>query len=264
MNPFTGQHHLTGKAFYLGQRIGLKTFEKTGQLAASPLMVNAGEKGAAVLFRYGVAVLFGLGDEEEAAFLGQLEPFVIAPFERHETELVELALAGGESEDAADIVLDEFNLLRLQVVADVMAKSAVLSHYEATLAKTFELIEPLSTRLGHGGRFTHQSRELLKYIGNVLAIEGKMVGRVEVSEKPELLWEEPQYERLYARLADEYELVDRHKALDRKLSLVTKTAETMLGLLQSKRSLRVEWYIVILIVIEIFLTLYEMWRMHGG
>lgn len=85
-----------------------------------------------------------------------------------------------------------------------------------------------------------------------------MVGRVEVAEKPDLLWDHPQLERVYARLLDEYELSERHRALGRKLELISRTAETVLELLQNRRSLRVEWYIVILIVVEILLTLYEM------
>ena len=39
--------------------------------------------------------------------------------------------------------------------------------------------------------------------------------------------------------------------------MISRTAETLLGLLQSKRSLRVEWYIVILIVIEIVIMIGE-------
>ena len=39
--------------------------------------------------------------------------------------------------------------------------------------------------------------------------------------------------------------------------------ETQLQLLQAKHSLRVEWYIVILIVVEILLTLYELF-VHPG
>ena len=61
------------------------------------------------------------------------------------------------------------------------------------------------------------------------------------------------------RLEDEFELGERHKALERKLELVSRTAETLLDLLQNKRTLRVEWYIVILIVVEILLTFYELW-----
>ena len=50
-------------------------------------------------------------------------------------------------------------------------------------------------------------------------------------------------------------------ALHRKLEVIGQTVETVLDLLQSRRSLRVEWYIVILIVAEIVLSLYALfWR----
>ena len=83
-----------------------------------------------------------------------------------------------------------------------------------------------------------------------------MVGRVETGEKPELLWEHPELERLYVRLAEEYELRDR--ALDRKLDVISRTVETLLSLVQTRSSLRVEWYIVLLIVAELLLTTYPL------
>jgi uncharacterized Rmd1/YagE family protein len=46
--------------------------------------------------------------------------------------------------------------------------------------------------------------------------------------------------------------------MSRKLALISQTAETALGLLQARSTLRVEWYIVALIVVEIILTLYAM------
>jgi uncharacterized Rmd1/YagE family protein len=85
-----------------------------------------------------------------------------------------------------------------------------------------------------------------------------MVGRVEVGEKPDVLWELPGLNRLFARLEDEYELQERRTALERKLDLISRTVETLVDLLQNKRALRVEWYIVALIVFEIILTLYQL------
>ena len=84
------------------------------------------------------------------------------------------------------------------------------------------------------------------------------MGRVEVADKPELTWDNPELERLYVRLADEFELRERYAVLNRKLGLTARTAQTVLDLLQHRHSIRVEWYIVILIVVEIFLTLYEL------
>lgn len=261
--PFGNPQKLIGRALYIGQRLDLKSLEQTRQLETSPLIISAGSQGAAVLFRYGVVVLFGMSAIEEMSFLKAMEHCVTAPFEHYEAEEVTLCLTSSMQEHAGDfITLDEFNLPRLQIVASVLAKSVILAHYEAEVSKSFERIEPLAHDLQHGGRFMHKGRELLAHIGDVLMIQGRMVGRVEISEKPELLWDEPQYERLYLRMAEEYELVERHRALERKLDLVSKTAETLLDLLQNRRSHRVEWYIVILIVVEILLTVYELWVRH--
>jgi uncharacterized Rmd1/YagE family protein len=60
------------------------------------------------------------------------------------------------------------------------------------------------------------------------------------------------------RLADEYELRDRDRALDRKLEIISRTVETLLGLVQTRSSMRVEWYIVLLIVAELMLAAYSL------
>ncbi len=261
---FYDQERLSGRAIYFCHRLDLKALEKTSRLAENPLFVSAGNQGAAVLFRYGVVVLFGLTAIEEVAFLKDLRNIATDPFEHYESEEIRLCLSdvAHEASDEDYFAVDAFNLHRLQVVASVLAKSVILAHYEAEVSQTFVRIEPLAISLQQGSGFMHNGKELLAHIGDVLMIQGRMVGRVEVSEKPELLWEEPQYERLYLRMADEYELVERHRALERKLELIARTAETLLDLLQNNRSHRVEWYIVILIVIEILLTIYELWGRH--
>ena len=83
------------------------------------------------------------------------------------------------------------------------------------------------------------------------------MGRAEVAEKPEITWDDAELDRLHERLGVEYELHDRDVALSRKLDLVAHTAQTYLDLLQNRQSIRLEWYIVILIAVEIVLILYD-------
>ncbi len=215
-----------------------------------------------MLFRYGVVVLFGLSALEEVAFLSNLRQMVSEPLDEYESENVELVLDPETSEGykLEHVSLQSFSLERLQLVANVLAKSVVLDYYEGSIAHAFDRIEPLAADLQRVGRGGRRARELLQHMGHTLLVQGKMVGRVEMSEKPDLLWEHPELERLYARLEDEYEVRERHVALERKLDLISRTAETLLGLLQNRRSLRVEWYIVILILAEIVLYLYELWH----
>lgn len=258
--PFVRATDLKCRALFIGERLELRAFEKTHRLASAPLLVTAGERGCAVLFRYGAVVLFGLSSVEEVGFLHDLIPHIRVPFAGPESESVLLVQDPTRNEgiEEPDLVLHAFTVERLQLVAEVLAKSVVLDHYEKTVAASFQLIEPLADNLKKKGRGGSRGRELLRHIGDALSIQGRMVGRVEIVEKPDLLWNRPEHERLYARLEDEYELSERHLALERKLDLISRTAETLLGLLQTNRSLRVEWYITLLIVFEILITLYEL------
>jgi uncharacterized Rmd1/YagE family protein len=96
-------------------------------------------------------------------------------------------------------------------------------------------------------------------VGDVLLAQSRMIGRAEVGEKLALTWDHPQLDRFYERLAIEYELEDRDRALTRKLELVDRAASIYLDLIRTRQSLRVEWYIVLLIVVEIVLLLIEMY-----
>jgi uncharacterized Rmd1/YagE family protein len=257
---FPGSTRVHVRALFVGERIDVRAFERAGRIAESPLLVRAGSRGCAVLFRYGAVVLFELPPLEELAFLTQLGPQLNGGVERPESEEAELLLSAGGDERvdiSGAISLTDASMERLQLVAEVLAKSVVLAYYERQVAQVFDTIEPLAAGLRTAGRFGARAHGLLNQIGEVLMVEHKMVGRVEVTEKPDLLWDHPQLERLYARLVDEYELSERHRALERKLELISRTAETVLGLVQARRSLRVEWYIVVLILVEILLTLYD-------
>jgi required for meiotic nuclear division protein 1 len=249
------------RALLLGERIDTRALETSAALAASPLAMPLAQGGIAVLFRYGVVVLFDADPSAAADFLAHIAPFIIdalpSPDEEH-GRLIILPDAEQAVDPDGNIVLREASIERLQLVADVLAKNLVLANYETRIAAIFDRIEPLAATLRNKGHAGARGRELLHHIGDVLTMQHKVVGRVETGEKPELLWEHPELERLYMRLAEEYELRDRDRALDRKLDIVSRTVETLLGLVQTRSSARVEWYILLLIVAELALALYPL------
>ncbi len=260
---FAGKERVSARSLLVGERIDLRSMKGQPGIAAPhmPIITSAGEHGSAVLFRYGVVVFFNVSAVEEESFLRYLRDFIQEPYEYPESEDAVLGFSDQTSERVdkeGTIWLNEPQAERLQIVADILAKSVVLSFYEASTAKVFDRIEPLAAELNRRGKAAQGVKELLRQIGSTLLVQHKTVGRVAVEEKPELLWDYPELERLYLRLEDEYEIRERHLALDRKLEVVSRTAETLLDLLHHKRSLRVEWYIVILILVEILLTLYQM------
>ncbi|MET4699045.1 putative Rmd1/YagE family protein [Constrictibacter sp. MBR-5] len=250
-------------AVLLSERLDTRRLEGATALATLPLTVRAGASGHAVLFRYGVAVLFDLDAEEQQDFLAGLAAVAGGPVEKAMPEEATIVVDPAADETvlaSGAIRIQAVTVERMQVIADVLAKSLVLDYYEKSLARTFDRIDPVAEELKRSGRNRSRPVDLLKHIGDVLIAQHRTVGRVEVTEKPEVLWEFPALERLYLRLEDEYELRERDIALRRKLDVISGTVEALLDLVHHKHSLRVEWYIVILIIFEIGLTLYELFH----
>lgn len=255
--------HLTVQVLLLGERLDTRRLEEGVVMATAPLIIRAGRDGFAVLFRYGVVVLFGLEPMEEAVFLASLAKLVADPLpvQGRETAQVQIDPGCDDRVDQSGIVfLADACPQRLQLVAEVLARDLVLAHYETRIAKVFDSVEPLAVSLSRGSLRKLKTKELLSQIGEVLLAEHRMVGRVELLESPEVLWIKPELERLFIRLEREYDLTGRNRALDRKLEVISDTAETLLDLIQTRSSMKVEWYIVGLILFEILISIFQMVR----
>jgi len=253
------QREFGAKALYVGEHIHLRSMLKSTRLASQqPASVPLPGGGIAFLYRFGGVVLFDAKPDVEQEFLVRLAPFVAQPYVQPESEelLVRIDPQSRESIENGMMVVKDGSSGRLEIVAAALSKSVALAQYEADVAANFDQIEPFAMQLERSGRGGRNMRQLLRHIGRALLNEHKMVARVEVIDRPELLWEHPELEQLYRRLEDEFELRERAAILDRKLDLMSRTASTVLDLLQKRRSIRVEWYIVILIILEIGLSVY--------
>lgn len=253
---FPSDRPVSVKAFQVGDRLNLRGLYEPP--LAGPVVRFIGQHGVAMLFRYGAVVLFNLTEHEQQQFLAELRPRVQEPGTQPETEETHILISASDTTiTTSGIALHDFGLSRLKLVAIVLARSVALASYEASVAGAFDLVEPLALNLEkESGR---HMKDVLKHIGSALLIQHKMVGRVEIQDKPELLWDLPELEHLYLRLEAEYELRERNTVLERKLTVIAHTAETTVNLLHNRRMLRVEWYIVILIVVEVILFAYDIW-----
>jgi uncharacterized Rmd1/YagE family protein len=260
MTAVLQSRNFQARALLVGHRLDLRRLQQVQPLATTPLTLEVAGGGTAILFRFGAVVFFDVKPMQEATFLEGLAPFVAEPLAQPESEALDILVDPTRPEglDQTGLTVPEADLPRLQVIADILAKSVLLAEQEARVASAFDRVEPLAEQLQRQGRGTRSNRELTRYIGEMLLIQHRTVGRAEVGDKPDILWERTDLERLFQRLDAEYELGERRQALQLKLELIGDTAQTLLDLLQNRRSLRVEWYIVILIVVEIVLTLYEL------
>lgn len=252
------------KARYLGRRLDTRGSARARRAVSHPAVRRAGE-GLAVLFPYGVVVTVALSEEEEDALFESLRGSLDEPFATPVIDDVIVCTAGDRTEgldEHGDIWVAELGEERLAVIADVLAKSVVLDYFEQSIGRVYDRIHPLAVAMERSGHTGRRARELVQLIGHAMLVRQETVWRVEVEEKPDAVWDRPDLDRLWGRLSEAYELRERHTALGRKVALLSQNASMLLDVLQNNRTLRVEWYIVILILFEIALTLAE--KLGGG
>lgn len=241
-----GPRPLEVSAWFLGSRLDLRELEPAWVVAHGPMTLEIGPQCWLVVFRFGVVVFFGLDVQEERRWLDLLAPRVTAAVDHPEHEAAQLLIDSDQHDSInmdGQLLITEPSIERLQVIAQILAKSVVLAHYEKAVASTFERFENLIERLRQGLN-PSKGRDVINEVGKALMILTRTVGRVEVTEKPDLTWESPELDRLYQRLAGEYELHERDLILSRKLDLLWRIAETYLDLLNNRQGHRLEWYII--------------------
>ncbi|MBR1124577.1 RMD1 family protein [Bradyrhizobium lablabi] len=251
----------TARAFFVADRINTSGLERGDVLATTPLTFRVNDNGVAVLFRYGVVVLIGLNALEEDEFLRSLESRLTRPFARRDEESAAIELATDKDEQippGGPVCLQSLSPERLILISEVLAKSVVLARHEREVTAVFDTTEPFARELAQSGRMSGGRIAILKNIGNALSVRHRVTGPVEVSDKPDILWDKPHLERLYARLEDEYEIKERAESLNAKLGVIADSAQVMTDIIDTKRSLRLELIIVFLILFEVIITVYQL------
>ena len=246
---------LTATATLLGNKIN------TRPLLADPRFLQAVEvAGLVFVFRHGVMISFGSGTGD-AALAAALREHVLdgAKLEEVETALVQIGHGDKDriGEDGEIFVSDD-QPERFMLIATVLSRSVLLAHDEVLVAAAFEQTQPVVQDLSSNGRARLPIREVMKLAGSVLAARHRLTGTAQADERPDLLWDHPQLDRLYARLEAEYELKERAEALEHKFATLGDFTEALLDIAQDKRAVRLESAIIILIVFEIVLSLIDM------
>jgi uncharacterized Rmd1/YagE family protein len=257
-------HKTTARSLLLGDRLDTAGLERSDMISANPLAFQVGARGFVALYRYGVAVMVGLSPLEEEDVLQRVKLRVSGPHEHVDDETAVLEISGDQDDKISPsgaITMKDLSPERLLVLADALAKSVSLGRDEREVNAVFDVVEPFAAKLAASGRPPWRRRSMLKLIGQTLLVQHRVSGRVAVEEKPDVLWDRPDLERLYARLEDEYELKERAQTLKNKLEVIAETARALNEIIDADRATRLEVIIVALIAAEILLSVAQlMWH----
>lgn len=258
----------SARALRLGRRLKLTGLEaadlnRAEAITTSPLVLRLSGGGFAALLPYGTVVLIGVSQSEEAAFLQTLGDRVEGRLDTPAIVTSEIEIGTNEKVSGDVITVRDLSPHRLVAVADALAKNVALAFEQEEVRKMLEALEPFASDLASSGRLPWKRRRMLRTVGHALLIHHRLLERVEVEERPELLPNGDDIGRLHERLADAYQFEKRAKALSRKLDAVEVMTTALTELIDAQRGIRLETMIVLLIILEISVYLYDLFLRPG-
>lgn len=155
----------------------------------------------------------------------------------------EIMVLQGDNEDK--------KLLDMAAFAIGLSRSTRLSILENALENHIQLTRKNSISLSKGHSISTNEHDVLKLTGSLFLLRGKLNLYSELIETPDVYWTEPTLEKIYESISRAMDVPSRISILNRKLDYATDEQRALLAVLNEKKSTRLEWIIIILIMVEV-------------
>lgn len=159
----------------------------------------------------------------------------------------------------------DLNLQRLEKYAfsNALALSVSLSIWEAMLDQYVESIEFILQDLKDGKNIKMTERDVLRKAGHLLTLRHLINLRSDLLDPPDAYWDREDLEEIYIKTCQYLDIARRTRVMNEKLNHCTELTTMLQELLKDKHHTRLEWMIIILIMIEVVFEIihtYERWQ----
>lgn len=229
--------------------------------------------GVAIAFDFGAVVFFAVPDVVRERVVRELRTRTREAQPPHtedylvevqpEPRAVELRFAEPRfAEIKFDrVVVPELSPSVRHIIALLLAQSAAMDYYEADVGEILAQTERITRELGRGGvfggLFGGRVGDVERFIGHCIQTKNEVVETLALFDKPAEAWEDEALDRLFTRLRRMFELDDRFRALEYRLRTIQDSLVLLVDLARGRGSYRLEVLIVLLIVFEVALMLFQ-------
>jgi required for meiotic nuclear division protein 1 len=154
------------------------------------------------------------------------------------------------------IILPSINNYHLDMLAIVLAKSVSLKKIEEDIDILLDEIEDIIGLLDRG-HLNLSDEKLSKMSANILKFKYNTISYIMLLEKPKIAWNNEEAEAFFVNLSDLFELKDRYEKIRHKTEILLDITEVFTSLTHAKRGTKLEWMVIILILIEIIMSILE-------
>lgn len=206
-------------------------------------------------FRYGTFVAWGLSEEETKKLILEIKPFETDPVARVEHETYSCRYGEKARFDDVIITLPSDEVKFKLAFSHGFAHSAKLGAFEFIIQATFEENMHLPQTLARYGKIPLSRYQIRKKMGHLFLDRTSINLHLGELDTPDFFWENSDYEPLYEEVSIQLDLYSRTSALNQKLGVLHELFGMLGQELSDQHSSRLEWAIILLIVLEVLILL---------
>jgi uncharacterized Rmd1/YagE family protein len=204
------------------------------------------------IFHYGIVCFFNMTDDDIETILNEIHPFCEGYISEKNSEKIEVIVESSILKVQFDtIILPELNEEMLRLVMLNTSHSVALNGYAGITEDLLSETNKHTLYLEEKGRLDISGNKLKRFIGKVLNIKNKISENLYIFDSPEITWENEQLNKLNQDLKIVFDLKDRYRLIQDRIDIIKENLELFKDIMDHKESSRLEWIIIILIVIEV-------------
>lgn len=204
------------------------------------------------IFQYGMVSFFNMTDAEIKTVLDKIKPFCSNYFSEKLSESVEVIIKPNTLKVQFDsVVLPTVDQEMVRLVMLNTSQSVALNRYSEITEELLIETNKHTLFLEEKGKLDISGNKLKRFIGKVLNIKNKISENLYIFDSPEITWEKEQLNKLNQDLKRSFDLKDRYRIIHDRVEIIKENLELFKDIMDHKESSRLEWIIIILIVIEV-------------
>jgi uncharacterized Rmd1/YagE family protein len=258
--PGREDHDFTLQADYFEGQIDLKAFCASQPqhpiLGTNPLVLEPQKGSFVFLARFGGVVFWNCPGPLIRQIHEELKSLPgLSNLEEQARDFLKVKV--GSTEDSvgfSEVQLREFTLEKLCIVSLTLAQSVALDHFEGAVSQAMARFQPVVQALSHKGRLMLPHQQVLRIVGFAMEVRAAVLDNLTLFDDPPDTWESESLAHLDSALYDQFDLEERLGAIKEKLAYLQDAGATFLGLLDTRKNHRLEWIIILLILVEIVLS----------
>jgi uncharacterized Rmd1/YagE family protein len=221
------------------------------------------------IFDYGVVVFWSYDEIEEQEisqiFLQNCKYALSFPKDKNLVDLETniFYFRRGENFNISNrnrLSIESNDICEILSVAYALGQHTILNHYENEVSNTIEETKKIPIEMRDKGEITFSKKEISRNIGLIFMRRSAVNLNSDILDTPDIFWEQKsEMEVYYSTIRRYLEIDKRVEILDRRMKILKELYDVMNNQILTQGKFRLEWIVVYLIVIEIFVSIF--WKM---